>query len=74
MARLVDLGWLRRDGASRAISITPIGTSELGRMLQIEALDLLDARFALFLPDDSEKPLVSTDVSAIDETPSARVG
>jgi DNA-binding transcriptional ArsR family regulator len=74
MARLVDLGWFRRDGASRAISITPTGISELRRLLQIEALDLLDAPFALSLPDNSEKPFVSSDVSTIDETQGTRAG
>ena len=42
MARFIDLGWLRRDGASRAIGITPIGISELRRLLQIDAVELLD--------------------------------
>ena len=51
MARFVDLGWLRRDGASRAIGVTPIGISELRRLLQIEALDLMDAPSELFPGD-----------------------
>jgi DNA-binding transcriptional ArsR family regulator len=42
MARFVDLAWLRRDRVDRAVSVTPIGISELRRLLQIEALDLLD--------------------------------
>jgi DNA-binding transcriptional ArsR family regulator len=68
MARFVELGWLRRDGASRAISITPVGISELRRLLQIEALDLLDTPFARCPGDGAEKALVSSDVSAVDET------
>jgi DNA-binding transcriptional ArsR family regulator len=68
MARFVDLGWLRRDGASRAVSITPIGISELRRALQIEALDLLGAQSAPPPRDRGEKPFDSRDVSAVDET------
>jgi DNA-binding transcriptional ArsR family regulator len=68
MARFIDLGWLRRDGASRAVSITPTGISELRRLLQIEILDMLDAPSMLSLQDGNETRRHSTDVSAADET------
>jgi DNA-binding transcriptional ArsR family regulator len=68
MSRFLELGWLRRDGASRAIRITPVGISELRRVLQIEALDLLDAQSALVHRDTREKSFDSRDISAIDET------
>jgi hypothetical protein len=55
MARFVDLGWLRRDGASRALGITPIGISELRRLLQIEALDLMDAPSGLSCGSDAKR-------------------
>ena len=71
MARFVHLGWLRRDGASRAIGVTPIGISELRRLLQIEALDLMDAPSELFRGDRCEEALGSGDVSAVDETRTA---
>lgn len=68
MPRFVELGWLRPDGAGRAIAITPIGTSELRRLLQIEALALLDAADAPCPTDGVEKPFGSSDASAVDET------
>jgi DNA-binding transcriptional ArsR family regulator len=68
MARLVGLGWLRRDGASRAVSITPVGISELRRWLQIEAFDLLDGPSALPLQDGEGGSFISSDGSAADET------
>jgi hypothetical protein len=57
MARFVDLGWLRRDGASRAISITPTGIAGLGRVRQIEALDFTDTPPGLSLGSSSEGPV-----------------
>jgi len=71
MARLLDLGWLSRDGASRAVRVTPIGTCELRRALDIDALDLMDAPCAR---DAGERPFASSDVSAVDETRRARSG
>jgi DNA-binding transcriptional ArsR family regulator len=71
MARFVDLGWLRRDGASRAIGVTPIGISELRRLLQIEALDLMDAPSGLSSGADAKRRSIQTDVSAVGETRSA---
>lgn len=65
MARLLALGWLSRDGASRAIGVTPTGISELRRALEIDALDLMEAPCAR---DASERPFSSSDVSAVDET------
>jgi len=71
MARFLDLGWLRRDGESRAISVTPIGISELQRVLEIDALDLMDAQSA---QDRGERSFGSSDVSAVDETRRAQSG
>jgi DNA-binding transcriptional ArsR family regulator len=71
MARFVDLGWLRRDGASRAMGVTPLGICGLRRLLTIEALDLMDAPPELFLRDRCEEALDSGDVSAVDETRTA---
>lgn len=68
MARLLDLGWLSRDGGSRAVSVTPTGISQLRRLLQIDALDLLDAQSAPSLRNRGGKPFDSSDVSAIGET------
>ncbi|HEY1864856.1 MAG TPA: metalloregulator ArsR/SmtB family transcription factor [Roseiarcus sp.] len=68
MARFIDLGWLRRDSASRAVSITPTGISELRRSLEIEALALLDPPSVLSLQDRNETRRRLTDVSAADET------
>jgi hypothetical protein len=73
MARFIDLGWLRRDGASRAIGITPIGISELRRLLQIDAVELLDPSSALSLRGRADKPFDSNDVSAVDETRTAQL-
>jgi DNA-binding transcriptional ArsR family regulator len=67
MTRFVDLGWLRRDGASRAVSITPTGIAGLGRVLQIQALDFIDTPTRA-LREGEEKPFDSSDVSAVDET------
>jgi len=71
MARLLDLGWLRRDGPGRAIGVTPIGVSELRRLLDIDALDLMDARS---VRGADARPFSSSDISAADETRSAPVG
>ncbi|MBV8594091.1 MAG: hypothetical protein JOZ27_07320 [Caulobacteraceae bacterium] len=71
MARFAELAWIRRDRASRAVSITPTGSSELRRLLQIETLDLMDAPSGLFLQGRCEKALDSGDVSAVDETRTA---
>jgi DNA-binding transcriptional ArsR family regulator len=68
MARFVELGWLRHDRASRTVSITPIGAAELRRVLQIEALDLLDSPSAPSLGERAEKPFEPSDASAVDET------
>jgi DNA-binding transcriptional ArsR family regulator len=68
MSRFVELGWLRRDGAGRAITITRIGTAELRRLLQIEALDLMEAPCMPSLRRGGEKPFGSSDASAVDET------
>jgi hypothetical protein len=68
MARLLDFGWLSRDGASRAIAVTPIGISELRRALDIDALDLMDARSASSARAGGAKPLIPGDVSAVGET------
>jgi len=68
MARLLDLGWLSRDGASRAVRVTPIGICELRRALDIDALELMDVRPA------GHRPFASSDVSAVDETRRARSG
>jgi len=65
MARLLALGWLSRDGASRAIRVTPNGISELRRALEIDAFDLMDAPCAR---EARESPFSSSDVSAVDET------
>jgi DNA-binding transcriptional ArsR family regulator len=54
MSRFVGQGWLRRDGASRAVSVTPSGVSGLRRLLQIETLDWADAPRAFFLEDGHE--------------------
>ena len=74
MARLLDFGWLSRDGASRAIAVTPIGISELRRALDIDALDLMDARSASSARAGGAKPLSPGDVSAVGETRRARPG
>jgi DNA-binding transcriptional ArsR family regulator len=71
MARFAELGWLRRDGASRAVGVTPIGISELRRLLQIEALDLMDAPSSPSLQDRDETRRHLLDVSAVDETRTA---
>jgi DNA-binding transcriptional ArsR family regulator len=71
MARFAELRWIRCDRASRAVSVTPIGISELRRLLQIETLDLMDAPSGLFLQGRCEKALDSGDVSAVDETRTA---
>jgi DNA-binding transcriptional ArsR family regulator len=71
MARFLDLGWLRRDGASRAIGVTPIGISELRRLLQIEALDLMDAPSELSSGADAKRRSIQADLSAVGETRSA---
>jgi DNA-binding transcriptional ArsR family regulator len=68
MARFAELGWIRRDRESRAVSVTPTGTSELRRLLQIETLDLMDAPSILPLEDRHETRRHLTDVSAADET------
>jgi len=49
LSRLVELGWMRRDSASRAISVTPFGVREMRRLLDIEALDLREAKPSLSL-------------------------
>jgi DNA-binding transcriptional ArsR family regulator len=69
MARLIELGWLRRDGASRAVSVTQIGISELRRLLQIETLDMLGVPS---LRDTNETRRDLADVSAADETRTAQ--
>lgn len=43
-SRFVELGWICREDASRAVGLTPRGIAELRRRLEIEARDLLDAR------------------------------
>lgn len=68
MARFVELGWLRRDGAGRAITITPNGTSELRRLLQIEVLALLDAAYPPCPGTEPKSGFSSSDASAVDET------
>lgn len=40
LSRLVDLGWMRRDRASRAVSVTPPGVVHLRHSLGIKALEL----------------------------------
>jgi DNA-binding transcriptional ArsR family regulator len=71
MARFAELGWIRRDRASRAVSITATGISELRRLLQIEILDVLHAPSAPSLQDRNETRRHLTDVSAVDETRTA---
>jgi DNA-binding transcriptional ArsR family regulator len=74
MARFIDLGWLRRDGASRAVSITPIGVYELRRLLQIDAVELLDPASVPSLRDRNETRRHLSDVSAVDETRKTQSG
>jgi DNA-binding transcriptional ArsR family regulator len=40
LSRLVELGWVRRNGESRAVSVTPQGEAGLADRLGIEPLDL----------------------------------
>ena len=68
MARFLSLRWLSRDGASRAIGLTPMGVSELRRLLQIEALALMDQPSGLLHRGMCDKTLGSGDGSAADET------
>jgi DNA-binding transcriptional ArsR family regulator len=68
MARFAELGWIRRDRESRAVGVTPIGISELRRLLQIEAPAMLDAPSVRALHDRNEPRRHLTDVSAVDET------
>jgi hypothetical protein len=44
LSRFVELKWVCRDDASRAVSVTPRGVAELRRRLDVEALDLQDAK------------------------------
>jgi DNA-binding transcriptional ArsR family regulator len=44
LSRFVDLGWMRRDGASRVVNVAPRGIVALRHFLEIEALDLQDAK------------------------------
>jgi DNA-binding transcriptional ArsR family regulator len=71
MARFVELGWLRRDRAGRAVSVTPIGISELRRSLQIDTVEMLDPSSGLLVPGQCETALDFGDVSAVDETRTA---
>jgi DNA-binding transcriptional ArsR family regulator len=45
LSRFVELKWMCRDDASRAVSVTARGVAELRGRLHIEALDLQHARF-----------------------------
>jgi DNA-binding transcriptional ArsR family regulator len=42
LSRCAELGWMRRNGASREVSITPRGVGELQRLLSVDASDLWD--------------------------------
>jgi DNA-binding transcriptional ArsR family regulator/DNA-binding PadR family transcriptional regulator len=43
LSRLVELKWACRDGASRAVSVTPQGAAELQRRLEIDTIALQQA-------------------------------
>jgi DNA-binding transcriptional ArsR family regulator len=38
--RFIELGWLRRDPATRAVSVTPLGAAEFARLLNIDVVGL----------------------------------
>jgi DNA-binding transcriptional ArsR family regulator len=41
--RFVELGWLRRDPATRAVTVTPLGAAEFARLLNINVVGLQQA-------------------------------
>ena len=55
-ALLLDLGWLRRDGAAARSASLRSGFPSLRRLLQIDAVELLDPSSALSLRGRADKP------------------
>jgi hypothetical protein len=41
--RFTELGWLRRDRATRAVTVTPLGAAEFARLLNINIVGLQQA-------------------------------
>jgi DNA-binding transcriptional ArsR family regulator len=74
MSRFIDLGYLRRDGASRSLSVTPTGVSELRRLLEFDAFDLLDPPSGPSRRNRRERPCDRCDVSFADETRRSQSG
>jgi hypothetical protein len=69
LSRFIELGWMRRTGATRQVAVTPDGIRKLRETLGVNALDVQDA--SQLSPSTGCASLCEHHVSGVRETPAS---